>query len=99
MGNQPQSLFKLLSCFALRGLSVSRIESRPACTGTVMFTTESRFFDYLFFVDVVFTNHESDAVQKAVANVEEYADKVRHLGTYLADAGLSNKSTKSLPWT
>ena len=43
----PGQLFKALSVFALRGVDMTKIESRPVREGS------SRQFDYLFYVDLV----------------------------------------------
>ena len=70
--NASGALFKALACFALRGLSLSKIESRPL---------RARPWEYLFYLDI--SGYEKEAtVQKALANLEEISTFVKVLGTY-----------------
>ena len=70
--NQPGSLFKALSAFALRDLSLAKIESRPL---------RGRPWEYLFYVDFL-GSVEEQRVQKALGHLEELADMMRVLGCY-----------------
>lgn len=70
--NQPGSLFRALSAFALRDLSLSKIESRPL---------RGKPWEYLFYVDFL-GNLEETRVQKALGHLEELADMLRVLGCY-----------------
>lgn len=70
--NRPGSLFALLKPIAEAGLSLTRIESRPA---------RSRNWEYLFFVDLL--GHQDDAnVAGCLQNLRQQADLVKVLGSY-----------------
>ena len=70
--NQPGSLFKALSAFALRELSMIKIESRPL---------RGKPWEYLFYVDFL-GNTEDERVQRALSHLQELADMLRVLGCY-----------------
>jgi prephenate dehydratase len=70
--NQPGSLFRALSAFALRDLSLAKIESRPL---------RGRPWEYLFYLDFLGNAEEVRAV-KALGHLEELADMLRVLGCY-----------------
>lgn len=70
--NTPGSLFRCLSAFALRDLSLNKIESRPL---------RGKPWEYLFYLD--FLGHvEEVRVQKALGHLEELADVLKVLGCY-----------------
>jgi chorismate mutase/prephenate dehydratase len=67
-------MYALLEPLAQHGVSMSRLESRPARTG---------MWEYLFFVDLV--GHRNDAaVAAALSELGERAAFVRMLGSYPA---------------
>ena len=70
--NQPGSLFKALSAFALRELSMNKIESRPL---------RGKPWEYLFYVDFL-GNTDDERVQRALSHLQELADLLRVLGCY-----------------
>lgn len=72
--NQPGSLFRALSAFALRDLSIIKIESRPL---------RGRPWEYLFYLDLIGSTEE-ERVQRALAHLQELADMLRVLGCYRA---------------
>jgi chorismate mutase / prephenate dehydratase len=70
--DQPGALFNVLRPLAEQGLSMNRIESRPAHTGK---------WQYAFFID--FNGHVDDpGVRQALKEVEQYASRVTILGSY-----------------
>lgn len=70
--NKSGALLELLSCFAKREISMTRIISRPS--------TDKKW-DYLFFIDVL--GHQVDAnVQQALEEVKDKASFFKILGSY-----------------
>ena len=71
--NTPGALFKSLSVFALRDISLSKIESRPM---------RGRPWEYVFYVD--FLRGDDEAARNALRHLEEVAEFVKVLGIYPA---------------
>lgn len=72
--NRPGAVHELISPFARHGVSMSRIESRPARTGQ---------WEYLFYVDL--EGHLSEPrVAQALAELKEKAPFVKVFGSYPA---------------
>src|SRR6204780_22773 len=69
--NVPGALFKSLSVFALRDISLSKIESRPM---------RGRPWEYIFYVD--FLRGDDDPARNALRHLGEVADFVKVLGIY-----------------
>lgn len=67
------TLFKSLSVFALRDISLSKIESRPM---------RGRPWEYVFYVD--FLRGDDEAARNALRHLGEFADMVKVLGIYPA---------------
>ncbi|MBA2078530.1 MAG: chorismate mutase [Rhodanobacter sp. 68-29] len=72
VNDQPGALYHVLSPFARRGVSLNRIESRPAHSGR---------WQYAFFIDV--SGHiQDEALQAAVKEIEQSVAQLRVLGSY-----------------
>ena len=71
--NVPGALFKSLSVFALRDISLSKIESRPM---------RGRPWEYVFYVD--FLRGDDEPAQNALRHLGEVAEFVKVLGIYPA---------------
>lgn len=72
--NRPGAVHELISPFAHHGVSMSRIESRPARTGQ---------WEYLFYVDL--EGHASESrLAQALAELREKAPFVKVFGSYPA---------------
>jgi prephenate dehydratase len=71
--NVPGALYKALSVFALRDISLSKIESRPM---------RGRPWEYVFYAD--FLRGDDEAARNALRHLAEIADPVKVLGIYPA---------------
>ena len=70
--NRPGAIHELLAPFAMHGVSMCRLESRPARAG---------LWEYIFFVDI--EGHQQDAkVSQALLEVAEKATFLKVLGSY-----------------
>jgi arogenate/prephenate dehydratase len=93
MKEGPGVLFRALSVFALRDITLTKIESRPLrSTPLVSMDEESAMgalrgsdgFNYLFYIDFV-GSVGNENCQNALRNLEEFASMVRVLGSYPRD--------------
>ena len=72
--NKPGAVHALLSPLAANGVSMSRIESRPA-------KARSARWEYVFFIDV--EGHREDAkVAAAIGELKQRAPFLKVLGSY-----------------
>ncbi len=72
--NRPGAVHELIAPFAANGVSMTRLESRPARTGQ---------WEYYFYVDI--EGHQQDVkVAKAVAELRDKAPFVKVFGSYPA---------------
>ena len=72
VNDQPGALYHVLSPFAAHGVSLNRIESRPAHSGK---------WQYAFFIDV--SGHiQDEALQVAVKEIVRSVAQLRVLGSY-----------------
>ncbi|HEY7059289.1 MAG TPA: prephenate dehydratase [Vicinamibacterales bacterium] len=70
--SEPGALFKALSVFALRGIDLTKLESRPV---------PGRPWEYRFYVDVA-AAREDLSCARAIVHLAEFADSLRTLGSY-----------------
>jgi prephenate dehydratase len=70
--NEAGALFKALSVFALRGIDLTKLESRP---------DRGRPWEYLFYVDLA-VGREDPRCGRAIEHLSEFARWVRDLGSY-----------------
>lgn len=70
--NVPGAIHELLTPLAANGVSMSRLESRPARTG---------LWEYIFYVDIEGHTHDEN-VRKALSELERTASLFKNLGSY-----------------
>lgn len=72
--SKPGALFRALSCFALRDINLTKLESRPI---------RGRPWEYMFYADVDTSRHTLE-YGRAVTQLGEFSQWVRTLGSYRA---------------
>ncbi|CAL9780083.1 unnamed protein product [Musa acuminata subsp. burmannicoides] len=96
-------LFKVLSAFAFRDISLTKIESRPHRHRPLRLVDDAnvgtaKHFEYMFYVDFEASMAETRA-QKALAEVQEYTSFLRVLGSYPMDMTPWDASSSPSPPT
>ncbi|KAI0491455.1 hypothetical protein KFK09_025715 [Dendrobium nobile] len=82
-------LFKVLSAFAFRDISLTKIESRPHRNRPIRLVDDAnvgtaKHFEYLFYLDFEASMAETRA-QNALAEIQEFTSFLRVLGSYPMD--------------
>lgn len=82
-------LFKVLSAFAFRNISLTKIESRPHRNQPIRLVDDgdvgtAKHFEYLFYIDFEASMAEERA-QNALSEVQEFTSFLRVLGSYPMD--------------
>ena len=72
LGDEAGALFRALSVFALRGIDLTKLESRPV---------RGRPWEYFFYADLASARQDL-ACARALVNLGEFARGVRTLGSY-----------------
>ena len=99
--NEANSIFKVISCFALRNLSIFKLESRPASTAPDWSELASssaggvRHWDYLFYIDFE-PAYSSEINEALMANLKEFTIWVREFGVY--QQNLASVEAVRSPW-
>ncbi len=70
--NVPGALFKVMACFALRDLDLTKIESRPL---------KAKPWEYLFYLDLIGSDKD-EAVKSALMHLQETTTFFKLLGSY-----------------
>jgi chorismate mutase/prephenate dehydratase len=70
--NRPGAVHDLLAPFAKQGVSLTKLESRPARSGA---------WEYVFYLDIEGHQHES-GVASALSELKQVAAFVKVLGSY-----------------
>ncbi|CAH8383945.1 unnamed protein product [Eruca vesicaria subsp. sativa] len=82
-------LYKVLSAFAFRDISLTKIESRPNHNRPIRVVDDvnvgtAKYFEYMFYVDFEASMAETRA-QNALSEVREFTSFLRVLGSYPMD--------------
>ena len=72
LANEAGALFKALSVFALRGIDLTKLESRPI---------PGRKWEYLFYADLSVSKDDVSCA-RALGHLAEFATMIRVLGSY-----------------
>lgn len=92
-------LFKVLSAFAFRNISLTKIESRPHRNRPIRLVDDAnigtaKHFEYMFYLDFEASMAEQRA-QNALAEIQEFTSFLRVLGSYPMDMTPWNSAPSS----
>ncbi|KAG0224622.1 hypothetical protein BGW41_005030 [Actinomortierella wolfii] len=76
--NQVGALHRLCSCFALRDINITKLESRPSSRTITLVTP----WEYITYIDIEGAPGNTENVRRAVENLQEFTQKCIHLGSY-----------------
>lgn len=98
--NEPGAIFKLLSCWALRGIDVLKVETRPAPSGRRAPPGQppgiARLWDYLFYVDyAVSPGLPQEAQGRLAASLSEFSLWQCDFGAYPSLTTTTEKRAQS----
>ncbi|KAI8605440.1 Prephenate dehydratase-domain-containing protein [Dissophora ornata] len=78
MKNQIGALHRVCSCFALRDINITKLESRPS-SRTITLASP---WEYVTYIDIEGAPGNEDNVKRAIENLREFTQKCTHLGSY-----------------
>lgn len=85
LAHRPGSLYRALEPFARRDINLLKIESRPV---------KGRPWQYRFYLDLCASTRDSE-VAAALAELQERAEEVRHLGCYVAAPAIARATERN----
>ncbi|KAK3129419.1 hypothetical protein QOZ80_6BG0479180 [Eleusine coracana subsp. coracana] len=100
-GEGTSILFKVLSAFAFRDISLTKIESRPHRHRPIRLVDDAnvgtaKHFEYMFYIDFQASMADVRA-QNALAEIQEYTSFLRVLGSYPMDMTPWDSSSRHPP--
>jgi len=96
--NEPGAIFKLLSCWALRGINILKMETRPVGMGQLpgLPAGLACLWEYLFYVDyTVPAGYSEEASSRLWESLKEFSVWQRDFGTYPSVVTRAAKQTRS----
>jgi prephenate dehydratase len=81
--NKPGALLQALKEFSLRGINLTKLESRPAKT---------RIGEYLFFIDLD-GHFQEPKIADALTEINKFAQPIKVLGSYPAASGITGRKS------
>lgn len=97
LNNEAGSLFKLLSCWALRGIDVVKVESRPHSAQAPSGHGATKLWDQTYYIDhLVPETQTEDEARQLWAALCEFSSWQRGFGTY--SSIVSRKEKKAKTW-
>mmetsp|Transcript_1353 Transcript_1353/g.2910 ORF Transcript_1353/g.2910 Transcript_1353/m.2910 type:complete len:348 (-) Transcript_1353:137-1180(-) len=102
LANEPGAIFKLLSCWALRGINILKLETRPLGAGhrvpQGLPAGLGRLWEYLFYVEyAVPAAYTEEANKRLWEALEEFSLWQRDFGTYPSMVTQAARQSRSWP--